>query len=388
MSDTHVPVLIVGAGVGGLAASALLAQHGIRSLLVDKRHETFTYPKARNLSFRSLEILRGLGVGDQTRAVAEHVSTMLAKPTLNSAEERPAIDMDAIFAGLDTLSPEPVAQYCPQSKSEPILLGAARARGSEVRYGTELVSFDMDEAGVTARIADRTSGERQTVRADYLIAADGVHSPVRTALSVTTSGYGALPSYVVFIYFRASWRHVVSHLSDGDAVQVTNPEAPGIFLTVADDLGMFITTYFPAKDDTVQRFTPQRCRNLLAAAIGERLDVQIIEVASWQLTNRWPTNSAVVVHFWSVIRRTRCRRSRPGEPTSQSRAHTTWPGSWLPSCREPPVRGCWPPITPSVTRSADSRRASPSPARPSPCSSWTPTDPGCPPAKSARCSSC
>lgn len=282
MSDTHVPVLIVGAGVGGLAASALLAQHGIRSLLVDKRHETFTYPKARNLSFRSLEILRGLGVGDQTRAVAEHVSTMLAKPTLNSAEERPAIDMDAIFAGLDTLSPEPVAQYCPQSKSEPILLGAARARGSEVRYGTELVSFDMDEAGVTARIADRTSGERQTVRADYLIAADGVHSPVRTALSVTTSGYGALPSYVVFIYFRASWRHVVSHLSDGDAVQVTNPEAPGIFLAVADDLGMFITTYFPAKDDTVQRFTPQRCRNLLAAAIGERLDVQIIEVASWQ----------------------------------------------------------------------------------------------------------
>ncbi|POX89913.1 FAD-binding protein [Mycobacterium kansasii] len=282
MTVTHVPVLIVGAGVGGLAASALLAQHGVRSLLVDKRHETFTYPKARNLSFRSLEILRGLGVGDQIRAVAEHVSTMLAKPTLNSAEEHPAIDMDTIFAGLDTLSPEPVAQYCPQSKSEPILLGAARARGSEVRYGTEFVSFDMDEAGVTALIADRTSGESQTVRADYLIAADGVHSPVRTALSVTTSGYGALPIYVVFIYFRAPWRHFVSHLNDGDAVQVANPEAPGIFLAVADDIGMFITTYFPAKGETAQQFTPQRCRDLLDMAIGEPLDAQIIEVASWQ----------------------------------------------------------------------------------------------------------
>ncbi|MGZ4530703.1 MAG: FAD-dependent monooxygenase, partial [Mycobacterium sp.] len=57
MTTTRVPVLIVGAGAGGLATSALLAKHGIRSLLVEKRRETFIYPKARNLSFRSLEIL-------------------------------------------------------------------------------------------------------------------------------------------------------------------------------------------------------------------------------------------------------------------------------------------------------------------------------------------
>ncbi|EUA10530.1 FAD binding domain protein [Mycobacterium kansasii 732] len=189
-----------------------------------------------------MEILRGVGVGDRVHAAAEHVSTMVVKPTLNSAEERPAMDIDALFAGLDTLSPEPAAQYCPQSKSEPILLGATRAHGGEVRYGTKFVSFDMDEAGVTATIADRKSGKRETVRADYLIAADGVHSPFRKALSITTSGYGALPIYVVFIYFRAPWRHFVSDLNDGDAVQVTNPEAPGIFLAVTDDIGMFTTT--------------------------------------------------------------------------------------------------------------------------------------------------
>lgn len=282
MTVTHVPVLIVGAGVGGLAASALLARHGVASLLVDKRDEVFSYPKARNLSFRSLEILRGLGVGDQVHAVAEHVSAMVVKPTLNSAEERPAMDIDALFAGLDTLSPEPAAQYCPQSKSEPILLGATRARGGEVRYRTEFVSFDMDEAGVTATIADRTSGERQTVRADYLIGADGVHSPIRRALSMTTSGYGALPIYVVLIYFRAPWRHFVSHLNDGDAVQVDNPDAPGIFLAVTGDLGMFITTYHPAKGETAEQFSPQRCAELLVKAIGEPIEVRITEVATWQ----------------------------------------------------------------------------------------------------------
>src|ERR1700743_1250618 len=96
----RVPVLIVGAGAAGLATSALLAKHGVRSLLVEKRREVFLYPKARNLSFRSLEILRGLGVGDEVHAVGEHVSSLVAKPTLNTADEEPAIDLDALFAGL------------------------------------------------------------------------------------------------------------------------------------------------------------------------------------------------------------------------------------------------------------------------------------------------
>lgn len=85
MDGRRIPVLIVGAGVGGLATSALLAKHGIPSLLVEKRREVFIYPKARNLSFRTLEILRGLGLSDQVHAVADGVSSMVVKPTLNSA---------------------------------------------------------------------------------------------------------------------------------------------------------------------------------------------------------------------------------------------------------------------------------------------------------------
>ena len=164
---TRVPVLIVGAGVGGLATSALLAQHGIRSLLVEKRREVFIYPKARNLSFRSLEILRGLGLSDEVHAVAEDVSAMVVKPTLNSADEQPAMDIDAIFAAFDELSPEPPAQYCPQSRLEPILLAerAARQRGA-LRYRAVVVrARRYRRDGGCAR---RDSGETETVRADYL----------------------------------------------------------------------------------------------------------------------------------------------------------------------------------------------------------------------------
>jgi putative polyketide hydroxylase len=282
MADTHVPVLIVGAGVGGLATSALLAKHGVSSLLVEKRREIFIYPKARNLSFRSLEILRGLGLADEVHAVADRVSHMVVKPTLNSAEEKLAIDIDALFAGLDQLSPEPAVQYCPQSSLEPMLLAETRRRGSEVRYGTELRSFEQDDTGVTAVLRDRDSGEDRTVRADFLIAADGVHSEIRESLGVTTSGYGALPIFVVFIYFRAPWRTLIPQLTEGDGVQVKNPDVDGIFLVAKDDLGMFITTYFPGKGETAAQFTPQYCSELLTKAVGEQIDLEIIEAAAWQ----------------------------------------------------------------------------------------------------------
>jgi len=282
MNATHVPVLIVGAGVGGLATSALLARHGVGSLLVEKRSEVFIYPKARNLSFRSLEILRGLGLSDEVHAIADEVSALAVKPALNSPDERPAIDVHAIFAGLDKLSPEPAAQYCPQSRLEPMLLAETRRHGSEVRYGTELSSLDLDDAGATAVLRDRESGESETVRADYLIGADGVHGQVRKWLGVSASGYGALPIYVVFIYFRAPWRKLVPQLGDGDGIQVKNPDVDGIFLVARDDLGMFVTTYFPGKGETANQFTPQRCREVLTKAFGEPMDIDIIETAAWQ----------------------------------------------------------------------------------------------------------
>ena len=247
MTVKHVPVLIVGAGAAGLATSALLAKHGIRSLLVEKRDEVFIYPKARNLSFRSLEILRELGLADQVHAVAEGVSDMRAKPTLNSTDEWEAFDVDAIFSPFAGLSPEPAGQYCPQSAFEPMLLAHIRQHHNQVRYGTELCSFEQDDTGVTALVRQRDSGATEAVRADYLVAADGVHSPIRKALAVTTSGYGALPIYVVFIYFRAAWRKFVPQLGDGDAVQVKNADVDGIFLPVRGDFGMFITTYLDRK---------------------------------------------------------------------------------------------------------------------------------------------
>jgi putative polyketide hydroxylase len=279
------PVLIVGGGVGGLAASTLLAHQGVESLLIEKRREIFVYPKARNLTFRSLETLRRLGLGPAVDAAGEHISNMVSKQTLNSADETTVIDAD-FFAGLfpnaAELSPEPFGKYCPQSRLEPILLGEARRLGSEVRYGTELTSFTQDDSGIGATIKDLDDGTLSKVHAEYLLAADGTHSPVRRRLDITTSGYGQVPIFIVFIYFRAPWRQFVPNLGDGDGVQVSNPEVNGIFVVAQGDLGMFATTYFPSQGETIGLFTPERCREMLLSAVGAPIDVEIIDAAAWQ----------------------------------------------------------------------------------------------------------
>jgi putative polyketide hydroxylase len=281
MNVTRVPVLIVGAGVGGLAMSALLAKDGVHSLLVEKRPEVFVYPKARNVNFRTLEILRRLGVGDAVHEVAEHPSDTVVKATLNSTAEEPAAAMNALVSEMvsefDGLSPEPSIQFCPQSRSEPILLAQARRHGGQVHYGTELSSFEQDENGVTAVLRDRDLDQSETVRADYLVAADGFHSPVREALGVSTSGSGVWPLYSAVVYFRAPWRKFVPHLGDGDVVHVKNADVDGLFVSAEGDLGVFVM-----HGETAGQFTPERCRELTLKAVGEPIPLEILDIMGWQ----------------------------------------------------------------------------------------------------------
>jgi 2-polyprenyl-6-methoxyphenol hydroxylase-like FAD-dependent oxidoreductase len=282
MSAHRSSVLIAGAGIGGLSMSAMLGGRGVDSLLVEKRRATFIYPKARNLNFRSLEILRRLGVGDAVDAVAEHISTMVCKATLSSPEQSGVFDAASMLSSAEGLSPEAYGRYCPQSRLEPILLDESRRLGGEVRYRTELKSFKQDDTGVVATIKDLDTGMTSDVCADYLVAADGTHSPIREKLGISTSGFGRLPIFVVFMYFRAPWRQFVPELGDGDGIQIANPDVNGIFIVAKDDLGVFAATYLPSRGETVDQFTPQRCRQMLLAAIGSPIDVEIVDVGPWQ----------------------------------------------------------------------------------------------------------
>jgi putative polyketide hydroxylase len=91
--------------------------------------------------------------------------------------------------------------FITQSLLEPLLKSRAEELGAQLRFSTEMISFEEDATGVTAQIRERDTGKTSTVRARYMIAADGSHSRIRERLGIRMLGHGVF-SKSITIYFR------------------------------------------------------------------------------------------------------------------------------------------------------------------------------------------
>jgi putative polyketide hydroxylase len=74
--------------------------------------------------------------------------------------------------------------------------------GASLRFATEVISAVEDADGVTSRLRSRDGGDISTVRAKYLIAADGARSQIRRRLGIAMQGHATF-SKSITIYFRA-----------------------------------------------------------------------------------------------------------------------------------------------------------------------------------------
>ncbi len=186
MTTINVDVLVVGAGGCGLNLSIFLADLGVDFLCVERSTRLANLPKAHYLNQRTMEILRQHGVADDIYAMGtppENMSRAMWLTTLggDGPHDRKVIhEMDGIGGSGDSQR----AIYerdsacrsanLPLIRSEPIFRRHADARApGRLRFGTELLGFTQDADGVSATIRDVTSGEESTVRAQYLIGADG-----------------------------------------------------------------------------------------------------------------------------------------------------------------------------------------------------------------------
>src|SRR6266567_135957 len=282
MTQEHVPVLIVGAGGAGLSLSLLLLQQGIHPLLIERRSDISWVTRERNINFRTLEVLRGLGLAAEVQAAGTRISQVIFKERLADSKQENTLDPTTLAEYSEALSPDPFGWHCPQSRLEPLLLATARQRGGDVRYDTELVSFTQDDTGVTSTLEERTTGRAYVVCSDYLIAADGAHSQVRETLGISSQGLGELPEYFIFVYFRAPWQELIAgHEADGFVIK--NADVQGIFLVADEDRGLFLITYRPTQGESLEDFTAERCKELLQKAIGKPdLPTEIIDIAHWQ----------------------------------------------------------------------------------------------------------
>ena len=286
MPDVEVPVLIVGGSLVGMSTALLLAHHGVRSLVVEQHRGTAIHPRAAQISQRTMEIFRTVGVEQIVREKSEEQfvqdGAILAVESLAGKEiERYISNLNE---GVTDVSP---CRRCfiSQSLLEPLLKERAQELGAELLFGTEMVSFEQDADGVTAILRDRDTGKSTRVRANYMVAADGSRSGVRERLGIRMAGHGAF-SKSITIYFRADVEQLLRD-RNMTVIYVLNPVLRGFFriekpfqsgflvVNISNDSGHPVT-------DVSTGLTEQRCLEFVRAGLGTNdIPINIENVMHW-----------------------------------------------------------------------------------------------------------
>ncbi len=222
-------VVVVGAGVAGLAAAVTLGRYGIATLLVEARREPSTLPRATVISTRSMELLRSWHLEDEVLAGGVDADVWLWEcPTLARAAEGSAHAVGYPSRAQAAVVSPSAPGTVPQDWLEAVLRRHVESLQA-VRFdrGCEVVAIDNARDGVGAVVRDGQGGVR-TVRGRYLVGADGAHSPVRRMLGVSMLDRESAYSGVQVV-FRAPLWPLLGDLRYA-LYLVTTPAAPGLFL--------------------------------------------------------------------------------------------------------------------------------------------------------------
>ncbi|KID30909.1 2,4-dichlorophenol 6-monooxygenase [Prauserella sp. Am3] len=186
-------VLIVGSGPAGASAALFLSTLGVSNTMITKYRWTANTPRAHITNQRTMEIFRDLGIEDEVLADAtpHHLIGDTVFCTAIAGEEIGRIltwgNHPARHADHELASPSMNCDI-PQTYLEPILVRNATMRGTQTRFSTEYLGHTQDSSGVDVRVLDRLTGSEYTIRAKYLLGADGARSAVAADLDLPYEG--------------------------------------------------------------------------------------------------------------------------------------------------------------------------------------------------------
>jgi 2-polyprenyl-6-methoxyphenol hydroxylase-like FAD-dependent oxidoreductase len=288
MADEEIPVLIVGGSLVGLTTAMLLGHHGVPSLSVERHAGTAIHPRAGHFQLRTMELIRQMGLEERvrTKSLETYSATggIIAVESLAGREL--ATYVKELNEGVEGFSPT-VRVFINQDALEPILRERALELGATVRNRTEAAALDQDDDGVTVTLRHLDSGDESTVRARYVVAADGNRSPTRGRLGIGMRGHAEL-SRSITIYFRADCSELLRDRNQG-VIYVHNPELRGFFrldrsggtgFLVINTVGEDVTQ--DSAVDVQSGLTEERALEYLRTAIGADMPMELVDVANWR----------------------------------------------------------------------------------------------------------
>ena len=173
----HVPVAIVGAGPTGITAATLLAQLGVRSLILDRWPGVYPQPRAVHLDDEIYRIIARLGIADEFAAIS--------RPTLGLRLLDKRFKVLAEFNRNPSHSVHgfPQANMFDQPELEALLrANLKRYPNTQLRSDAEVTAVTEHDGHVRVTFTDCCDGRVHQMDADYLLGCDGANSLVRTQI--------------------------------------------------------------------------------------------------------------------------------------------------------------------------------------------------------------
>ena len=182
-------VAILGAGPVGLTIANYLSKQGIQVTIVEQLDTLIDYPRAIGIDDESLRTIQSLGL----------IEKVLPHTTPNHAM-RFLTPKGRCFADIQPMTREfgfPRRNAFIQPQVDNVLLeGLKQYKNTQVLFSRQLTEFNQDSNGVTLHIETKDKN-KETIRAQYLIACDGGNSIVRRTLNIGFDGKTAPNQWIV-----------------------------------------------------------------------------------------------------------------------------------------------------------------------------------------------
>lgn len=208
-------VLIVGSGPTGGTAALALATYGVRAHMISRWNWLADTPRAHITNQRTMEVLRDLAIEEEAYRHATAWDQMGDTLFTTSLAGEELVRMRAWGTGEERHGDYVQGSPCEmldiiQPVMEPIIFKNAAERGATFSCNTEYLSHEQDDEGVTVHLQDRLTQRQYTMRAKYLVGADGARSKVLDDAGLGIEGQLARAG-TAYVIFDADLTNYVKH---------------------------------------------------------------------------------------------------------------------------------------------------------------------------------